>query len=308
MATEFNDQDYNTREVTTVVKRISWGAVFAGLAVVLVTQLTLGVLGIGIGAGVVNLEDSSPDQGVRIGAMIWLVFTALISLFLGGHVAARLAGMPRKEDSCLHGILTWSAQTLATVLLVTTTVGGVMGGMIGLLGKGISGAGQGLAGLVSQPDAMGGVGAAVEKFTGVGGSEWNAIKEDAKSMLSETNQGASAKELQRAMGQMFSPTGGQASPQDREALVNAVAAHTQVSPQQAEQRVARWEQMQQQVQQKVQETKQDVKEVAGTAAKGVSKVALWTFLTLILGAAAAALGGISGRPKTLLTDSRTAAV
>ena len=313
MDTDYIERDYPARPVAAVVRRISWGAVFAGLVVVMVTQLTLGVLGIGIGLGVVNLQDGQPDQAIQVGALVWLLFTALVSLFLGGHVAARLAGVPRREDSCLHGILTWSAQTIATVLLLTTAVGGALGGMMGLLGKGMSGAGQGFAVIASQEgmEGMGAVGEAVQQITGQSGLNWDAIKEDAKSLTANTNQmapgeqAAAAQEIQRALGRMFSRSGQPANPNDREALIGAVQRYTGMSREEATQKVAGWEQMYQHAQSTVQETRQETKEAASTAAKGISKVALWTFVTLIFGAAAAALGGLSGRPKTMITENRS---
>lgn len=315
MDTDYTDRDYVPRPVAAVVRRISWGAVFAGLVVVMVTQLTLGILGIGIGLGVVNFQDGQPDQALQVGALVWLLFTALVSLFLGGHVAARLAGVPRREDSCLHGILTWSAQTIATVLLLTTAVGGALGGMMGLLGRGMSGAGQGFAVIASQEGMsgvgnMGGVGGAVEQVTGQSGVNWNAIKEEAKSLIANTNQmaqgeqAASAQEIQRAMGRMFNRPNQQVNPNDREALIGAVQRYTGMSREEATQKVAGWEQTYQQARSKLQEAKQETKEVASTAAQGISKVALWTFVTLIFGAAAAALGGLSGRPKTMITETR----
>ena len=309
MDTDYVEQDYVTRPVAAVVRRISWGAVFAGLAVVMVTQLTLGILGIGIGLGVVDLQNNQPDRAVQIGALVWFLFTTLISLFLGGHVAARLAGVPRREDSCLHGILTWSTQTIATVLLLTTAVGGVLGGMMGLLGQGMSGAGQGLAAIASK-EGMGGVGDAIEQVTGQGGINWSAIKEDAKSLTANTNQTtsgeqpASAQEVQSALSRMFNRPGQQVNPNDREALIGAVQRYTGVPREEAAQKVAGWEQMYQQARSNVQATKEEAKEVAGTAAKGISKVALWTFVALVFGAAAAALGGLSGRPKTMITEAR----
>jgi len=311
MDNDYIERDYLPRPMA-VVRRISWGAVFAGLVIVMVTQLTLGILGIGIGLSAVNLQDNQPDQAVQIGALVWLVFTALVSLFLGGHVAARLAGVPRREDSCWHGILTWSAQTIATVLLLTTAVGGALGGMMGLLGQGMSGGGHGFAAIASQEGmgSMGGVGEAVEQITGRSGINWDAIKEDAKSLTANTNQIAqgepatTTQEIQRAMGRMFNRSGQQANPNDREALIGAVQRYTGMSREEAAQKVAGWEQTYQQARSKVQEAKQETKEVASTAAKGISKVALWTFVTLIFGAAAAALGGLSGRPKTMLTETR----
>src|SRR5262245_900727 len=109
MTEEVRDEIYagttTVAAIGTVVKRISWGAVFAGLAVALVIQITLSILGIGIGLSTVNFENNNPGIGevVRNSAAIWLVFTALVSLYVGGCVAGRLAGLPRRQDALLHG-------------------------------------------------------------------------------------------------------------------------------------------------------------------------------------------------------------
>ncbi|MCL5237856.1 MAG: hypothetical protein M1353_08420 [Nitrospirae bacterium] len=86
------------------LKRISWGAIFAGTIVALVIELTLSLLGMGIGLGVVNpATETNPLGGVGTGAGIWLAVSTLISLFAGGWVASRLAGFPRSSTGILHG-------------------------------------------------------------------------------------------------------------------------------------------------------------------------------------------------------------
>lgn len=128
---------------TAIVKRISWGAVIAGVAVVLATQLLLSMLGIGIGASTISpTTEQNPTQGLGTGAAIWFGISTLISLFLGGMVAGRLAGMPLKMDSALHGLLVWGMSTLLTFYLLTTAIGGLIGGTASILGKGLSVAGQ----------------------------------------------------------------------------------------------------------------------------------------------------------------------
>jgi hypothetical protein len=65
----------------------------------------------------------------------------LISLFIGGYVAGRLAGMPRNAEGILHGILTWSVFTLFSFYLITTAVGGVFNTVGNVISKGLSAAG-----------------------------------------------------------------------------------------------------------------------------------------------------------------------
>jgi len=126
--------------------RISWGAVLAGVVVALSLQMFLGALGIGIGAGAIDpMQEQNPMNGMGVGAAVWLAVSALVSLFAGGWVAGRLASIPRDIDSMLHGVLTWGFTTLLTFLLLTTAVGGLIGGAMSALGQGASGAAQAAA-------------------------------------------------------------------------------------------------------------------------------------------------------------------
>ena len=145
---------YNTPASTThaatngvaVIKRISWGAVFAGVVVVLAAQLLLGTLGIGIGASTVSpTTQQYPVEGLGTGAAVWFGISTLLALFAGGLVAGRLAGMPLRMDGMLHGLVVWGLSTLLTFYLLTTAVGGIIGGTASILGKGLSVAGQGAA-------------------------------------------------------------------------------------------------------------------------------------------------------------------
>lgn len=129
-------------------KRITWGAIFAGVVVALVIQMVLSLLGLGIGLGAVNPTDANPLAGIGIGAGIWWVASMLISLFIGGLVAGRLSGIPGKADSFLHGMLTWCVFTLLSFYLLTTTVGGIFN----TVGKAVSQS-MNVAGNVAGPEA-----------------------------------------------------------------------------------------------------------------------------------------------------------
>src|SRR5207248_1109974 len=98
---------------TTVLRRVSWGAVFAGLIIAVVLQLLFTLLGVGIGAATVEpLQQSHPGQGLGIGAAIWFFVSSLIAMYIGARVAGNLAGSGLKSDRMLHGILTWGATTI----------------------------------------------------------------------------------------------------------------------------------------------------------------------------------------------------
>lgn len=100
-----------------------------------------------------------------------------------------------------------------------------------------------------------------------------------------------------------------ASAADRNALINVVVARTGMSRDEAAKIVQNWETTYQQVQAKAEqpaaEAKQKALEIAEASAQAVSRAALWSFVALVLGAIAAAVGGSMGRPREVLTSSST---
>src|SRR5262245_21666483 len=101
----YESEMHGLHEATTsnneggLVKRVSWGAIFAGAVVVVAIQLALALLGLGLGAGTVEpFVEPKPLAGLGIAATIWIIVSSLIALFAGGIVAGRLANQPRALD------------------------------------------------------------------------------------------------------------------------------------------------------------------------------------------------------------------
>jgi hypothetical protein len=111
--------------------RISWGAIFAGAIIVLATQLVLTLIGTAVGLATLSPATGQAPSGTTlgIGALLWLVISSLLSLFLGGYIAGRLGGT---FNGWLHGLATWAAVTMLTILLLTTAAGGLIGTASGL--------------------------------------------------------------------------------------------------------------------------------------------------------------------------------
>lgn len=131
--------------VPAVRHRVSWGAILVGAVIALSLQMLLNLLGIGIGASSINVSNgSTPGEGLAIGAGIWFAIAALISLCAGGWVSGRLAGIPNRNDGMLHGFATWSVSSILTVVLLSSVVGGIIGGSASMLGKLASASGQGI--------------------------------------------------------------------------------------------------------------------------------------------------------------------
>jgi hypothetical protein len=138
-----------------VHRRISWAAIFGGVILVVTVQLLLSLLGAGIGLGTVNTNaGSTPDaSSLGIGAGVCWIISSIIALGFGGYVAAWLAGIELRWDGMLHGLITWGIATMLTVYLLSSAVGGIIGGGASALGGLTSAAGSGIKD-VAQPVAQ----------------------------------------------------------------------------------------------------------------------------------------------------------
>src|ERR671914_3154546 len=136
----------------STISRISWGAIFAGTVVAFVAQILFTLLGLAIGLTIAEpMTGQAPWEGVGIGAGIWWVVTALISLFLGGWAAGRLSGMPLRQDAMLHGVVVWGLITFISVFFAISGVGAVASGPISTIQQAM----RQMSGQVGQINQMG---------------------------------------------------------------------------------------------------------------------------------------------------------
>lgn len=112
------------------VSRISWGAIIAGTITALVVVTMLNLLGLGIGLTTIDpMTESDPFNGLGTGALIWLGLSNLAALFVGGLIAGRMCGLPSNTDGGLHGFLSWALFVMASLYLVSSSVGMITNGM-----------------------------------------------------------------------------------------------------------------------------------------------------------------------------------
>lgn len=258
------------------LRRVSWGAILAGVAVALSIQLLLNLLGLGIGSSTIDIrQDGSPGDGLAIGAGIWFVVSALLSLLAGGWAAGRLAGVPNRQDGMLHGFTAWSITAILTIYLLSSAAGGILGGSFSVLGKIGSASGTGVQAIAPGMTNM------VSQATGVTPAD---VKQQAGDVASDPR-------FQTFATQIVSQEN--VTPEARQNLVSLVAQKQGVSPEQANTEVSDW-------QQKIETAKSQAKATAVNAADktaaGVAQAALWSFGALLLGAIAATLGGMLGAP------------
>ena len=232
------------------------------------------------------------------------------------------------SHGALHGVLTWGLATLVTFYLLSTTLGGLIGGMAGVVGRGVSLAAAGV--VAAAPAAAKAVGGQIEPDAV--SFDAGSLRRQLETVLRQTNkpelQPSAIAAQANSAGQDARATAVQAAnvPQasddevkglvdrltsgasttieaaDRDALVNVVMARTGKSRGEATQVVANYETAYRQAQEKYKEAKvqagQKAREVGDKVATGVSKASLWTFLALVVSAIAAALGGRLGTPRS----------
>jgi hypothetical protein len=117
--------------------RLSWGAIFAGFFVALGLHLVLSLLGVAI--GLTAWRPATPggaDAGdLATGVGIWAAVAALIALFAGGATTGRLAGILRRQDGALHGVVLWALTTVVTLWLIISGAGFLLGGAFDIVGR-----------------------------------------------------------------------------------------------------------------------------------------------------------------------------
>jgi hypothetical protein len=279
---------------SVMLNKVSWGAVLAGVVVALVTQLILNLFGIGIGAATLDpVSGDNPEAATfSIGAGIWWTLSGIIASLAGGYAAGRLAGKPKESTAGWHGLTAWAMTTLVIFYLLTSAIGGVLGGayntVAGALGTVAQGAGG--AAQTAVQAAVPGLAQATDPFAAIenqirgasGGQDPAALRDTAVSSL-------------RAL-----VTGDEAEAADaREQAAQALAQARQIPIEQARADVQQYET---QYRQAVDSARQQATEAADAAADAVSTGALFSAIGLVLGAIAAWFGGRWGTVHPTITQ------
>ncbi|RJP47856.1 MAG: hypothetical protein C4583_15830 [Anaerolineaceae bacterium] len=275
-----------------MISRLSWGGVFGGTAVTLTTAMMLMLLGISIGLFAVEpASEENPFGGVATGSTIWWILSWLVALFLGGWTTSRFAGLQRKFDGTLHGIVTWALTFLLSLLLLTNTVGMILGGTFGIMRTVFSSAGQTVSAVAPQVS---------EILTGTE-DPIQSITQEAKQVIEMVRQrgGETAvTELTDAIKQIFAQP--EITQADRQRIVDILLQYTDIGEQQARSTVDQWVSSYQQLKQNLQKQAERLSQTAEKYSDALGGAALAAFFTLLLGAVAAALGGMAGRVKGLV--------
>ena len=272
---------------TILINRVSWGAVLAGVVVTLVTQLILNMLGIGVGAATIdpiNTGDTPSATSFSIGAGLWWTLSGIIASVAGGYAAGRLSGRPKESTAAWHGLTSWALATLIIFYLLTSAVGGILGGAYRTVAGALGGVAQ-TVGSTAQTAAQ----AAAPNLSRVA-DPFGSIEQSVRNASGGNDPAALRDAAVSAMRAAL--TGDQAQAADaRERAAQAIAKAQNIPVEEARKQVQQYEQ---QYRQAVDQAKQQAAQAADTAAKAVSRAALFGAIGLILGALAGWFGGRMG--------------
>ena len=263
-------------------RRISWAAIIGGVTLVVTIQLLLSLLGAGIGLNSININaGTSPSAGsLGIGAGAWWVISSIIALAFGGFTAAWMAGVELRWDGLLHGLITWGIATLLTVWLLSSAIGGIIGGGASALAGVASAAGSGLKS-AAQP---------VEQASGLSP---NMVQQEAQGYLKPANPDPSTMSPQDAQKEVATnlvtyADGGSDAVGAKARIIAIMAAQQHISVDQATQQ---FNNTQVKLQQEKERAIQTAKTAADATAAAAAKTSFAAFADLLIGLIAAAVGG-----------------
>jgi hypothetical protein len=269
---------------TILLNKVSWGAIFAGVVVALVTQVLLTMLGAGIGIATLDpgTGDNPAASTFSIAAGIWYTLSGIVAAFVGGYVAARMSGKTLSTTGAFHGLTTWALTTLLVLYFLTSTVGTIVGGAFSGIATAVGGVSETVVEtavpIVAEANPL----EAIEAQVRATGTDPEALNNAAVSAMRALVMGNEAD-----------------ADAARQNAAQALATARGIPLEEATQQVT---QMEQQYNQAVERAKQQATEAADTTASVVSTGALLAFVSLVLGAIAGWLGGRSGVVHPVFAD------
>ncbi|MET0269053.1 MAG: hypothetical protein ABW173_01375, partial [Sphingomonas sp.] len=283
MATNYNpglapaDAAYAGKTAT----RLSWGSIFAGVVIAIAVQLVLGILGAGIGLTMVDpVEGTTPGAaGFGIGAGIYWLITTIVALGAGGYAAARVAGVHERFDALVHGLVVWGVTLILTLYLLTSAVGGIIGGAFRTVGN--------VAGVAGAT-----VGAAAPQAASVAGIDAGDVREQAAAYLSDAPSDPAQMTPEQAQKEIAKSLpalarGGAEGQQAESRIVDIAAAQRKISRAEAQAQLTRAKQDVVETKNETIATAKSATDKAAGAAAGTSFILV---LALLIGAGAAGFG------------------
>lgn len=248
----------------------SWGAILAGAACAAALSFILLILGFGLG-----LSSVSPWAGsgatiavIGVSSIIWVAFTQIAASGLGGYVAGRLrvkwVDIQNPDEvffrDTAHGLITWAVATLFAAALLGSTVSSILSG-----------------GAQAGATIAGGATSAAGSMAGGDDPESNyAIDALLRSSPAANGDQRADSEIRSELTSIVfrNLIEGELSAEDARYAAQLIANNTDLTPQQAQQRVSTV----------VSQARQTALEATEDARKSAATTALWMFVALLCGA------------------------
>lgn len=111
--------------VLPVRNRVQWGPVIAGVVAAITTFLLLTILGIALGASVLEPADTAGE--ISKWAAVWGAITAVLAFFIGGWIAARSSAVDGTFAALLNGLMVGATGLLLIIWLSASGLGNLFG-------------------------------------------------------------------------------------------------------------------------------------------------------------------------------------
>lgn len=176
---------FSTTDSLDVLKghRVSWGAIIAGVTLMISLGWLLLLLGSAVGVGIADATDlAAMGDGLGIGSVIWILLSTVLATFAGGLLSAKMSGTIDDRIGALHGLSVWSVGTLLIIVLTSSGISSTMNG----LGNAVGTANQASTTIVtSGGDEQGNLPESVTTSIAA------IVKRQAANVISETSMGES---------------------------------------------------------------------------------------------------------------------
>ncbi|MGH7032352.1 MAG: hypothetical protein ACREFL_01310 [Stellaceae bacterium] len=282
-----------TARVESPVSAVSWAAIIAGALAAAAASLILLALGSGLGLASVSPWSGGglSAAGFGIAAGIWLIVVQWLASALGGYLTGRLrskwVGTHSYEvffRDTAHGFLAWALATLASAMLLAGATSSIVGGGVRAAANVAGGAAQGA---VASNNASGNAsgGSATSGSAALDPYDLDALF---RSDRSDANAPATESRAEALRIIAHGAASGDVPQADRTYLAQQVSARTGISPDAAAKRVDN-------AIGRAKALAAEAKKAADTARKSAAALAIFTALSMVIGAfiasTAAALGG-----------------
>jgi hypothetical protein len=281
----------------------SWPAILAGAFVAVSSSLTLIVLGSGLGFAAISPWPGrgASAAGLTVSAVIWLIVTQWISAALGGYLAGRLrtkwTGTHTHEvffRDTAHGLITWSVATVFVAWVIAASASSVLDGGMRVAAGAASAASPAASGAEAEGPPSAPMTYDIDRLfrssgaspaTGTGAGAGTSAAAQAGSSAAASGSDARIETVYIAYHAIAA---GNMSDADRGYLAALVAAQTGISAAEAQRRVDEFADA-------TLSAASKAKEGADAARKAAAQAAIYTALSLLIGAfiasVSAAIGG-----------------